>query len=72
MERNLSEPAKIWRDELAVNRACQISFDCVWKTSGGKPDFCGTNDLHGGELSTVVSFWSDVIVRLENLQIGTR
>ena len=53
----LSEPAKIWRDELAVNRACQISFDCVWKTSGDSLIFNEVNDdLHSGELSTIDQF----------------
>lgn len=44
------EPAKIWRDEIKKNRACTISYDCIYSESGLKVEFLETTKP---EFSTV-------------------
>ena len=44
------EPAKIWRDEIIKNRACTISYDCIYSESGLKVEFLETTKP---EFSTV-------------------
>lgn len=44
------EPAKIWRDEIIKNRACAISYDCIYSESGLKVEFLETTKP---EFSTV-------------------
>lgn len=53
----LAEPAKIWHEELKVNRTVNIETDCVWKTSGAKLIFNEVNnDIYNAELSTIDAF----------------
>ena len=49
----LSEPAKKWHDELFINRQCNISKKCVWRTSGESIKFSEVNE---GELSTISEY----------------
>ena len=44
------EPAKIWRDEIKKNRACTVSYDCIYSESGLKVEFLETTKP---EFSTV-------------------
>ena len=49
----VAEPAKKWHAELARNRNCHISTDCVWRSTGDKLTF---NETEIGEISTIDSF----------------
>jgi len=49
----VAEPAMVWRDDLINNRACKISFDCVWSKSDEMLEF---NEVGAAELSTIESF----------------
>lgn len=39
----LAEPSKVWHGTLALNRGCNISFDCVFKNSGEVLEFLETS-----------------------------
>lgn len=49
----LSEPAKIWHDQLRGCRSSSIDFRCVWSESGESVEF---NEAYESELSTISSF----------------
>jgi FkbM family methyltransferase len=51
----LAEPARIWCDRLAANRACAIDLRCVAAASGGEITF---NETTSPELSTIDRFSS--------------
>lgn len=46
----LAEPAKGWRNELTVNRACTLDYRCVWTKDGETVVF---NEAESGEFSTI-------------------
>ena len=50
---NLAEPAKVWHENLRVNRSAAIDFDCVWSKSGKLINFTVAPDA---EYSTISSF----------------
>ena len=58
----LAEPAKIWHNELCVNRKCIIDKRCVYKNTGEKIEFMETSskdDIYkktGPELSSLKIF----------------
>ena len=49
----LAEPAWIWASGLALNRKCNITFDCVWSKTGEILEF---NEPYAAELATINSF----------------
>ena len=49
----LAEPAKVWHEELKVNRSASLDFDCVWNKSGEIVNFTVAQDA---EYSTISSF----------------
>jgi FkbM family methyltransferase len=51
----LAEPAKIWHDDLFINRSSNIDTSCVWKSSHEKISFNVTNIP---ELSTITDYSS--------------
>lgn len=64
----LSEPAKVWRDDLLKNRNCYIDFNCVWKRSGDILEF---NEVDAAELSTIDEF-STSDDHTEARKVGTK
>lgn len=51
----LAEPAKIWHEELKLNRSAIIDHDCVWSTSG---ESVSLNIVEEAEFSTIEAFSS--------------
>jgi hypothetical protein len=49
----LAEPAKVWHEDLSVNRTASIDFDCVWNKSGEVLNFTVAQEA---EYSTISSF----------------
>ena len=49
----LSEPARVWHEELAKNRTCYINHNCIYKESGREMVFAEAREA---ELSTMESF----------------
>lgn len=47
----LAEPARVWHEQLAKNRSCIISHDCVWTESGRNLEFRETSDAGFSSLS---------------------
>jgi len=53
----LAEPAKIWHNALAQNRAVAIEMNCVWRKTGETLLFNEvSNEKESGALSTIDSF----------------
>jgi FkbM family methyltransferase len=51
----LSEPAKVWHENLKKNRNCNISTSCVWSSSGELMNFDETSNPDLSRLSTITS-----------------
>jgi FkbM family methyltransferase len=51
----LAEPARIWHDDLARSRSCNIESKCVWSDTGSRLAF---NETGNPDLSTVGRFSS--------------
>ena len=49
----LAEPAKIWHNDLSMNRNVNIDFSCVWRRSNDVVTF---NMVDSAELSTIAEF----------------
>jgi len=49
----LAEPAKVWHNDLQLNRTATLDFDCVWKETGQTLQFQVTPDA---EFSTLSEF----------------
>ena len=49
----LSEPARVWHEDLKRNRHCHIDTHCVWRESGSALAF---NETNSGVLSTIDVF----------------
>lgn len=49
----LAEPARVWHRDLTAARNAQISFSCIWKTTGERLEFS-----ESAELSTITRFAS--------------
>lgn len=52
----VAEPNVIWHNDLAANRSCHVSFDCVWTKTGEKLEFLLTD---APDLSTIKGFGLD-------------
>lgn len=64
----LAEPAKLWHDELELNRSCVISHNCVWVKSGSEIEF---TECDYAELSTITSF-ADKDIHAEKRQLSQK
>jgi FkbM family methyltransferase len=64
----LSEPARVWRNDLLKNRSCYIDFNCVWKRSGDVLEF---NEVQDSELSTIDQF-SGMDEHVEARKVGIK
>nr|WP_249417697.1 FkbM family methyltransferase [Pusillimonas minor] len=49
----LSEPAKVWHNDLQQNRTASLDFDCVWVETGKEMQFSVVEDA---ELSTLKDY----------------
>jgi hypothetical protein len=52
----LAEPAKVWHEDLKINRQCYIEDKCVWKDSHSILEF---KEVSSPELSTISNFQSN-------------
>lgn len=53
----LAEPARVFHEQLPLNRNCAVDFRCVWSKTGELLDF---SEASAGEMSTIAGEFSKI------------